>query len=54
MSVLEQQHSRQLEEQLVLDALACEPVTPGVADTDALFLLELDVPDKIKEKLKRR
>lgn len=54
MNSLQKQTNDALENQEIFDALHQQPSLPGVADTDAVFLMHLDVPDKILEKLRAR
>jgi hypothetical protein len=54
MNSLQEQANEQVENQDIFDALHEQPTLPGITETDAVFLMHLDVPDKIREKLRAR
>ncbi|XOV79619.1 MAG: hypothetical protein ACFHVJ_01370 [Aestuariibacter sp.] len=54
MNSLQEQTKDQIENQDILEALQQQPALPGITDVDAIFLMHLDVPDKIREKLQAR
>lgn len=54
MNSWQRQHNDNTENRAIIDALKQQPSLPGVADTDAVFLMHLDVPEKILEKLRAR
>ncbi|MCC2606734.1 hypothetical protein [Planctobacterium marinum] len=40
------------EEQAIVDTLESDPVSPGNSEVDGLFLMHLDIPDDIRQKMK--
>lgn len=42
------------EDKAIFEALEQQPELPGMSDIDGVFLMHLDVPDAIWEKLKAR
>ncbi len=40
------------EDKAIFDALEHQPELPGTSDVDAVFLMQLDVPDAIMKKLR--
>lgn len=45
--------SETIEEKEIIDALQSQPVLPGTPQSDAVFLMHLDVPEAIVKKLRQ-
>lgn len=52
MGNMQNESTENLEEQAIVDTLESDPVAPGASEVDGLFLMHLDIPEDIRQKMK--